>query len=105
MSMKDYLMDSQMESFIMGVLTEFLRTEGYTLTEEQQNLVVTKSINVLKYLGYNESIVVESEDKKDLVESINKLVGLTMYLFSVTIMHAAREEKFKEIIRSLEDKK
>lgn len=105
MSMKNYLMDSQMESFVMGVLIEFMKSEGYTLSEIQQKSVLDKSLNVLSQLGYNETIVIESEDKRDLIESINKLVGLTMYLFSLCIMHAAREEKYKEIILSLEDKK
>jgi hypothetical protein len=105
MSMKNYLMDSQMESFVMGVLLEFMKSEGYALSEIQQKAVLDKSLNILSQLGYSETIVIESEDKRDLAESINKLVGLTMYLFSLCVMHAAREEKYKEIILALEDKK
>jgi hypothetical protein len=105
MSMKNYLQDAQMELFAFSILTEFLNSEGYALSPEQQQAVIERSITSLKALGYDDNIVVDSNNIEDLKLSIQRLAVFSMQLFSLYIMHSAREEKYKEIISSLKDKK
>jgi hypothetical protein len=102
--MKDYLQERQMELFIFGVLSDFITTEGYSLSEEQRNSVIEKSLGILKSLGYDQLVAVESEDKEELKLTIQKLATFSMCLFSLCVMHNAREEKYKEIITSLKGK-
>jgi len=104
MSMKGYLQDAQMELFIFSIMSEFMSTEGYTLSEEQKRAVIDKSLNTLKALGYEQNITIESGSIEDLKDSIQKLAIFSMQLFSLCVMQAAREEKYKEIINSLKDK-
>jgi hypothetical protein len=102
--MKGYLQDAQMELFIFSIMSEFMSTEGYTLSEEQKRAVIDKSLNTLKALGYEQNITIESGSIEDLKDSIQKLAIFSMQLFSLCVMQAAREEKYKEIINSLKDK-
>jgi len=104
MSMKGYLQEAQMELFIFSIMTEFMTTEGCTLSEQQQRSVIDRSLSTLKALGYEQNIAVESGSLEDLKESIQKLAIFSMQLFSLCVMQAAREEKYKEIIISLRDK-
>jgi hypothetical protein len=102
--MKGYLQEAQMELFIFSIMTEFMTTEGYTLSEQQQRAVIDRSLSTLKALGYEQNIAVESGSIEDLKESIQKLAIFSMQLFSLCVMQGAREEKYKEIINSLKDK-
>lgn len=104
MSMKTYLQDAQMELFIFGIMSEFINNEGYQLSKEQQASVIAKNLNTLKTLGYDQTVVTDSESLAELRETVQKLAVFSMQLFSLCVMHSAREEKFREIIDSLKDK-
>lgn len=105
MSLQDYVNESYIENFAIGIIKEYESQRGYPpySEEELDEIIKFAKLVCLKYNVESKAEIQTAslEDKEKLDEFLSELLDAIISLLSFVIMYKAEEIKLKRDIQEL----
>jgi hypothetical protein len=103
---QDFFNKNAIELLIHNILRAFYKQEVFELSEEQEKVVINKSLILLDSLDAELSrefkiYTMSKADSDELDLLMEKLSKVILNLFTMCVIFAAREEKYKEIMDNI----